>query len=210
MEKKTRATKRRNPDVRREAILRAASEVFFEEGFKGASIDAVIARVGGSKRAIYSLFGSKEALFAAIVTENAHRALEGLEGEVAGGHDPRTMLEEFGGRLLEVLMSPTTLALFRAVIGEGMRFPELAKAFYENAPARAAQRLGEVLDQYAKIGQVDVQDSFRAAEHFIGMIRGDLFLSVVLGLRAAPDAREARALVAEATHIFLDGVGARR
>jgi AcrR family transcriptional regulator len=210
MEVKTRATKRRNPNVRREAILRAASEVFFEEGFRGASIDAVIARVGGSKRAIYSLFGSKEALFAAIVTENAKRALEGLEGEVAGGHDPRTMLEDFGGRLLEVLMSPRTLALFRAVIGEGMRFPELAKAFYENAPARAAQRLGGVLDQYAKIGQIDVEDSFRAAEHFIGMVRGDLFLSVVLGLRAAPDAREVQVLVAEVTHIFLDGVGTHR
>lgn len=201
---------RRDPGARREAILRAASAVFFEAGFKGASIDAVIARVGGSKRAIYGLFGSKEALFAAIVTENAQRALEGLGEEIAGGHDPRTMLEDFGARLLEVLMSPMTLALFRAMIGEGMRFPELAKAFYDNAPARAARRLGEVLDQYAKIGQIEVADSFRAAEHFIGMIRGDLFLSVVLGLRAPPEPSEAHALVSEVTHIFLDGVAARR
>ncbi|MGH8739182.1 MAG: TetR/AcrR family transcriptional regulator C-terminal domain-containing protein [Burkholderiales bacterium] len=209
MSRGTQTRKRQAPGARREAILRAASEVFFEEGFKGASIDAVIARVGGSKRAIYSLFGSKEALFAAIVTENAHRALEGLGDKIAGGHDPRTMLEDFGMRLLEVLMSPMTLALFRAVIGEGMRFPELAQAFYDNAPASAARRLGEVLDQYAKIGQIEVEDSFRAAEHFIGMVRGDLFLSVVLGLRSAPEPGEARALVAEVTHIFLDGVTAR-
>src|SRR6185312_17205908 len=62
----------------RDAILAAASDVFFEAGYNGASIEAVIERVGGSKRAIYSHFGGKKELFAALVTEASNRALAAL------------------------------------------------------------------------------------------------------------------------------------
>ena len=43
--------------------------MLLELGYAGASIDAVIERVGGSKRAIYSYFGGKKELFEAIVMQ---------------------------------------------------------------------------------------------------------------------------------------------
>ena len=63
---------------RRESLLKAAAEVFFEQGYAAASIDAIIERAGGSKRNIYSEFGNKQGLFAAIVTGNADKALSSL------------------------------------------------------------------------------------------------------------------------------------
>lgn len=45
----------------------------FEHGYAAASIDAVIERIGGSKRNIYTTFGSKEGLFTALVSENAEQ-----------------------------------------------------------------------------------------------------------------------------------------
>ena len=66
------------PSGRREALLQAAAEVFFEQGYVATSIDAIIERAGGSKRNIYSEFGSKEGLFAAIVTNSADMALSTL------------------------------------------------------------------------------------------------------------------------------------
>src|SRR3546814_17701069 len=56
---------------RRAAILWAAGQVFFEQGYAATSIDAIIERAGGSKRNIYSEFGSKEGLFTALVSESA-------------------------------------------------------------------------------------------------------------------------------------------
>lgn len=47
--------------------------MFFEHGYAAASIDAVIERIGGSKRNIYTTFGSKEGLFTALVSENAEQ-----------------------------------------------------------------------------------------------------------------------------------------
>ncbi|TIW33462.1 MAG: helix-turn-helix transcriptional regulator, partial [Mesorhizobium sp.] len=42
---------------RREALLQAAAEIFFEQGYAATSIDAIIERAGGSKRNIYNEFG---------------------------------------------------------------------------------------------------------------------------------------------------------
>ena len=71
-DRETRRTRRAGDELR-DAILKAAAEVFFEAGYEGASIEAVIERVGGSKRAIYSHFGGKKELFAALVTEASSR-----------------------------------------------------------------------------------------------------------------------------------------
>ncbi|WP_176026829.1 TetR/AcrR family transcriptional regulator, partial [Brucella intermedia] len=58
-------TKSERTKLRRKTILRAAAELFFEQGYATTSIDAIIERTGGSKRTIYSEFGSKEGLFLA-------------------------------------------------------------------------------------------------------------------------------------------------
>src|SRR3546814_772407 len=100
------AGRSRRQDERREKILQAATEVFFKSGFAGASIDEVIAKVGGSKRTIYDYFGNKEELFAAIVREIPARALPPLDAEEISSQDLETMLHEVGRRYLDVIMSP--------------------------------------------------------------------------------------------------------
>jgi AcrR family transcriptional regulator len=196
---------RRGGDELRAAILEAASEVFFESGYEGASIEAVIDRVGGSKRAIYSHFGGKKELFAALVAEASSRALVALSPPELEGRDLESALLDFGRRVIEVLMAPTTLALYRSMVAEGARFPELAKIFFESGPGRASAGLAKVLDEFRTRGRIEIDDCQRAAEHFIGMLRDDLHLRVLLGLRPPPNAAEIEASVRQAARLFLDG-----
>src|SRR3546814_10247990 len=77
--------KRPSPDDRRAAILGAAGQVFFEQGYAATSIDAIIERAGGSKRNIYSEFGSKEGLFTALVSESADAAIAALPDDDFSG-----------------------------------------------------------------------------------------------------------------------------
>src|SRR3546814_7606658 len=65
----------------RDALLAAAASIFFEQGYEATRIDDIIERAGGSKRKIYEEFGSKEGLFAAIVTERAKRAISARSEE---------------------------------------------------------------------------------------------------------------------------------
>ena len=196
---------RRDAAELRAAIIEAAAEVFFEAGYEGASIEAVIEKVGGSKRAIYSHFGGKKELFAAIVTENASRALAALSPAEMRGRNLEDTLVLFGRRYLEVLMTPATLALYRTIVAEGARFPELSQVFFENGPGRSAARLATVLDEFRERSEIDIKDTARAAEHFIGMLRDDLHLKTVLGLRPPAKSAEIEASAQQATRIFLDG-----
>jgi len=198
---------RRAADELRAAILAAAAEVFFNRGYEGASLEAVINRVGGSKRAIYSHFGGKKELFAALVTEASSRALAALAPEEIATHDLEATLLAFGRQVIDVVMSPLTLALYRVVVAEGTRFPDLARIFFDAGPGRASARLAVVLEDFRRRGEIDVDDTRRAAERFIGMLRDDLHLQVLLGLRSPPSAVEMDRSVRQAVRIFLQGCG---
>jgi AcrR family transcriptional regulator len=67
------------PEVRRRQVLDAAVAVFSEEGFHGASMDAVAARAGVSKPLVYAHGGSKEELFAACLRREAERLLRSVQ-----------------------------------------------------------------------------------------------------------------------------------
>lgn len=196
----------KKPEDRRDHLLQAAAEVFFEQGYAAASIDAIIERAGGSKRNIYAAFGNKEGLFAAIVTGNADRVLSTLEVEKIEGRDLRETLTTFGDRLMAAYMTPTLIGIYRMVVTEANRFPGLARDFYDKGPDRAVARLAQVLDDARARGEIRAVDSVRAAGHFVGMIRDNLHLQVVLGLRAPPSEAEGRDAVRSAVGIFLDGV----
>jgi AcrR family transcriptional regulator len=198
--------KKGRPNGRREALLRAAAEVFFEQGYAATSIDAIIERAGGSKRNIYNEFGNKQGLFSAIVKQNADRALSTLVIEQMEDRDLQATLTAFGRHLMDVYMSPTLIGIYRIAVTEANRFPDLVKSFYEQGPGRATSRLAEVLEAANKRGEIRTDDCLRAAGHFVGMIRDNLHLQVVLGLRTAPSDEEAQAAVSSAVAVFLNGV----
>ncbi len=198
--------KRLTAEERRDAILEAAASVFFEQGYAATSIDAIIARLGGSKRNIYNEFGSKEGLFTALVSEAASKALAALTIEQGSDRDLDGTLMEFGRRLLDIYMSSRLIGVLRTVMAEAPRFPELARAFYEKGPGRASARLTEVLEAARTRGEIDVPDCRTAADHFVGMVRDNLHLQVLLGLRGPPSPEEAETLIVSVVRTFLDGV----
>ena len=72
-------------DTRRELILQAARSAFFELGLDGTSLREIAKRAGYTPGALYSYFDSKEAVYAALLSESLDRlnatvesALEGL------------------------------------------------------------------------------------------------------------------------------------
>jgi AcrR family transcriptional regulator len=165
----------------------------------------VIERVGESKRVIYSYFSGKKELFTALVIETSSQVLAALSPSELTSRELGGTLIAFGRQFLKVVMSPTALALYRAIVPEGTRFPDLAEAFFESGSVRAAARLAAVLDEFQGRREIDVEDSGRAAEHFIGTLRDDLYLRTVLGLRRPSSAAEIDISVRRATTIFVDG-----
>src|SRR5215471_14679276 len=68
---------------RRESILRAATTVFAQAGYRAAKVSDVAARVGVTEPVIFQNFGSKAALYAAVLDRVAGRIRNELQ-DLAG------------------------------------------------------------------------------------------------------------------------------
>jgi AcrR family transcriptional regulator len=69
---------------RRESVLAAAAEVFAAAGYHAAKVSDIAARVGVSEPVVFQNFGSKPALFAAVLDRAAGQARASLEHAATG------------------------------------------------------------------------------------------------------------------------------
>ncbi|RIX30148.1 TetR/AcrR family transcriptional regulator [Amnibacterium setariae] len=74
---------RRTADERRESILRAAAQVFGRRGYAGATTDQVARAAGISQPYVVRLFGSKEALFLAVLDQAKTELLAAFRAAIA-------------------------------------------------------------------------------------------------------------------------------
>jgi AcrR family transcriptional regulator len=193
---------------RREKLLEAARRVFLEKGFEGATLDQVIARAGGSRATLYGQFGGKEGLFAAIIAAICDDIQAPITGGMGSDRDPGTALRAFALRFMTRLMEPESLALYRLVIAESRRFPELGARVFAAGPERAARSLAEYLRAETRAGRLVVRDPDAAVCVFLEMIKGDLHTRALFGAGRSPSRREIEATVTTAVRIFLSGVRA--
>lgn len=69
---------------RRQTILRAATEVFAESGYRAATVSEVARRVGVTEPVVFQNFGSKAALFVAVIEHAAAEVRDSLDELAAG------------------------------------------------------------------------------------------------------------------------------
>ena len=188
---------------KRAAILDAATRVFLEYGYGAASMGTIAVAAGVSKQTVYSHFGSKDALFGAIVRERCDRLLQPIRIADDHGKNPTAVLTGIASRFVTLIMNPESRALFRAVVAESARFPELAEAFYRSGPALAVDNLAAYLAEVDARGALKVAKPVLSARLFFGMLRGDLHLRLLLGIGPEPSAREIDAMVDHAVETFL-------
>lgn len=77
-----RSDRSRNAEATREDILEAATEEFADKGLSGARIDKIAERTSSSKRMIYYYFGSKDALYRAVL-EREYTRIRRAEASIA-------------------------------------------------------------------------------------------------------------------------------
>lgn len=188
---------------KRQAILSAAGDLFVSQGYGAVSMDSIARAASVSKATLYAHFASKDDLFANIIrgacTENVSTGhfTPNAEQDIGGA------LSELGGRMLRFLLEPRALAIYRVVVAESARFPELGRAFYESGPGLFRSVFGAWLAAQHAAGRIVVDDPLLAADQFIGLLRGSLYMRATLDLAAQPWDAEVEAVVGAAVAVFL-------
>jgi len=184
-----RTRQRRTPAAQREALLEAASVVFLERGYAGASIDAVVERAGGSKATVYALFGNKEGLLSALIAQGAETLAASVDALPAGASLDEN-LRAIGRSYLRVILQPKRIALYRLVAGESGRCPHLGDIFYRTGPQAVTTRVAAFFRAAAARGQLETDDPEQLAHFFIHALRGDHHNRVLFNPTRMPTEQE--------------------
>lgn len=177
------------PDVgrRREAILQAARTVFLREGF-AASIDRVAAEANVSRRTVFNLFASKDALFSEVLSDPILKAVDrsSLEGDLP----LEDALRRFAENYAQIALSQDMVQMVRLVHAEYPRFPDLVSELASHFITQMHPPLVAFLKRKVQEGEIISIDCEAAAEQFLSSVLGRERDRIALGVK--PDSRAKR------------------
>ncbi|MFF5718812.1 TetR/AcrR family transcriptional regulator [Streptomyces buecherae] len=151
---------------KREAITAAATKLFLERGYDGTSLAKIAQEAVVSKSTLFKQFPTKAALFEAIVTEYWKGGPDPATPATQPG-DLRAGLSAIGRQYADLIGRPAMAALFRIVIAELPRFPELGRAQFELGKLPYFVSVQRYLEaEHAAV----VPDAESATNQFLGMI----------------------------------------
>jgi AcrR family transcriptional regulator len=184
-----------------ERICAAAEAEFREHGFHATTMDAVARAAGCSKKTIYKLFLSKEALFFRLLDRVKARA---QQIEVRQDLSPQAALEDFLWRMGLLILGEEAVSTLRMVLGEYSLSPSLLEA--------AEQHFGGgilALDSY--LARLDAEGRHRfappdeSARMLMGMAFGAFHHERLMGLLPHLPEAALRARIRRSVEIFLAG-----
>ncbi len=129
----------------REHMLWSAKEVFLRTGYAEATMDAVAAEAGTSKRSLYAHFETKEKLFLAVLDLVRTLYLARLTTPEEYSADPYDAVVLFTARLGQLLTWDSQVRTFRLVAASVERLPLGATAYYDAMFASGTSRLADYL-----------------------------------------------------------------
>ena len=187
---------------KQEKIIDVATQLFFEQGYAETTLDQIIEVCGGSKQTLYSYFGCKRGILIQVITHCTEQV--GSAFQFDDKADLQAQLNQFGYEYLKALCSQQITDIYRIIVTESRRDKELVDIFLSRGPHRFYQVLSDFLQQQAAQGKLNIDNPTQTSNQLIGLLRGDYFQNMVLGL-GVPSEEEIKLYSAQAIKTFLQG-----
>lgn len=172
----------------RDRIRAAALAEFCERGY-GACVDDIARRAGVVKQTLYHHYGSKDTLFREALVGLA----EELFVELESSNGPlREDLLRFAESFRDKTLSEQGVALYRMIVAEAPRFPEISRTIFE-AGRVASRSLARRLRQAMVRGELRDDDEDAAADVLLCLLSGKERDQLLFGLLPDQAGRSERA-----------------
>jgi AcrR family transcriptional regulator len=186
-------------------IIEAARQEFLAHGYADTGMAAVAQKAGISTKTLYRLVPNKAELFKAVVSERIGRFMLEIDDLAVGALDLPVALERILVAYGNLTLDQEVIAINRLVLGEGERFPEIAKTFYEGAVRPAGEAIADWLARQRKRGLIEIDSPIAAAGMLRGMMTMEPQRAAMLGQRKAPSVKEITARAETCARLFLQG-----
>lgn len=183
---------------KKNAILEATAHLFLRKGFSGVSMEEIARESNVAKQTLYSYFKGKDDLFRAIV----HAQSEAFFSTLPHNDDPAQNIEEFlyiiGEKTMDMLFKRDTLALYRVIVSETPRFPELGRFYWQSGAQAFIDRLETFLAGHG----FSKEKAQSATEQFLSFMFGTLLTKTLLNEDYHPSAEEKKNHIEQAVSAF--------
>lgn len=174
---------RRRAADRPDEVLDAALALFTAQGFARTTVEAVAARAGLSKAAVYLYFPSKAALLQGLV----HRAVASFADEALArmaGHrgDPRPVIAALMRGLAARMGEAEVAAVPALILREAPHAPEIAALYRAEVLDRVIPALTALIAQGVAGGHIRPVDPELTVRSIIGPILVHMLLAHVFGV----------------------------
>ena len=187
--------------------------MFLEHGFAGTTMHDVASRAGISKASLYREHGSKDALFAAVVTDWAARgrgAMRPLVERLLTAPDLHAALVELAGTIQAAVLAADVVQMRRLVTAESERFPDVAADYLAASWDSNIAALAHTLAELGARGALHVDDPHIAAHQFTWTAVGAaLNAHTIAGPAAATSSRQLARFAAAAADTLVAPVDDR-
>lgn len=181
---------------RRDVILDVALPLLIARGLGGITMNDVAVSAGASKTTLYKLFPNTGALFTAALARQVERR-RGTIMTALEAPDLAKALSSIAYAMLDAL-DDEAVELFRLVISEAGRRPELGQTFYIELVETVAKPIGKLLEKHLCVSP---QTALSLALQFVGAIKEPLFYP---RLMSVPVSKDSASIVERAVDMVLD------
>lgn len=194
---------------RDQRLIEVATRLFLDRGFEATSLDAVAEAARVSKPTVYSRYGDKRGLFAAVLRREIARWLAPLsaaaEMQLSSAADisVEQRLVEIGREMLTFTCGPDAVAFSRMMTSQAINFPDVAKLGKEEGWLKAVATTARFFDHLVAQGALDVEDTTIAAEVFLDVVVGHTHRMATFG--TALELKPAEKRMRVAIKLFLAG-----
>ena len=156
---------------KRQTIIDAASQAFLENGYQNTSMETISCKAGVAKQTLYNYFGNKDALFIAVVDQKCdYRENATMRSSDIKSENVEEVLKKYAQGKLADLVSSENTAMFRMMISEAIRFPNLGEMFFKAGLEKDRLLLVDFLTLQNQAGNLVVDDPEQAALFFQGAL----------------------------------------
>jgi AcrR family transcriptional regulator len=187
----------------RRRIIDAAFTAFMESGYAATTTLEIATRAHVSKRALYALFGNKQEMLVACISQRAARLR--VPADLPVPTDRETLAQVligFGTQILSEVTDPPVVAVFRLAIAEATRAPEVAQTLTSVAREASRAALIGIMTRAEASGLLDGRPA-EMAERFSALLWGNLMIGLLLRVVERPGPREIARRAREAAAAFL-------
>lgn len=132
----------------RARLLEAAREEFLATGYRGATLDAIAARAGFTKGALYWHFPNKQALFLALVADSIAANFARIEALLARHGDDPDALRAAVGDYVDAIDESESLPIFGVELEIEARGDPSFRSQHRNLIDQHEATIAKFLDHY--------------------------------------------------------------